>query len=321
MTSFRRPQHGMILLGLMLVLVLGTSFFLLRHANITVTTLNREAKTIAALTTARDALVARAMLDLNHPGSLPCPDIKTSISGNNVPGDGKADVLTGSACPAYAGWLPWRTLDLNDPRDATGESFWYVLSPNFNDGSGGINSSTPGTLFLDGHGDIVALIIAPGGALSSQSRPSHNIADYLDDRDGDPATSNRDGDNRYFTGSPDNNFNDRIVALDRSTLMAALAPRILGEIRQVVRAAGGVLPFADGNGDGIATPSLNKGGFPYSETVYDLRDPSCRAATPPASCAEPWYTTLKNNGWFPFIVYDRTAATLTLDEKKKMNLP
>ncbi len=320
MTTFRQTQRGVILLGLMLVLILATGMFLLQRANSASLALDREAKTTAVLTAAREALLARAMLDTNHPGSLPCPDLITNIPGNNVPGDGKADMLTGSNCPAYAGWLPWRTLDLDDPRDAAGEGLWYVLSPNFSDGSTAINRNTPGTLFLDGQGDIVALIIAPGGALTGQNRPSANIADYLDDRNGDPMTSNRNGDNRYYSGPADSYFNDRVVAVGRSALMAALAPRVLGEIRQAVRAAGGTLTFADSNNDGTADPSVESGSFPYREAIYDQRNPLCRTVSPPENCAAPWYKTLENNGWFPLIVYDRTAATLTIDAKK-ISLP
>ncbi|MDR1996300.1 hypothetical protein [Azonexus sp.] len=328
----RRPQRGVILLGLMLLLILATGIFLLQRANgTTATALDREAKTVAALSAAREALLASAVRDPNHPdnpGSLPCPDIKTNISGNNVPGDGKADLFVGnSVCPAYVGWLPWRTLDLNDPRDAAGESLWYALSPNFRVGMA-INSNTIGTLSLDGHGDIVALIIAPGGALAGQSRPSANVADYLDDLNGNPATSNRDGSEQYFSGSADSHFNDHLVALDRNTLMNALAPRILGEIRQAARAAGGALPFADSDNDGYPDPDKLSGRFPYRYS-----DPPPPAAGDPplpsdtcgggGSC---WHDVLMNNGWFPLITYtvaaDRATATITFDfNGKTMNLP
>lgn len=321
----RQSQRGVIMLGLMLILVLAAGMFLLQRANGNMTTvLDREAKTIAALTTARDALLARAVYNPLHPenpGSLPCPDIKTNISGNNVPGDGKTDLFVGnSVCPAYVGWLPWRTIDLNDPRDAAGERFWYALSPNFRVGMA-INSETVGTLSLDGQGDIVALIIAPGAALPGQSRPSTNVADYLDDLNGDE-------DNTYISGSADSNFNDRLIAINRNTLMNALAPLILGTIRQAVRSTGGTLPFADGDNDGLPDPDNLSGRFPYHYS-----DPSPPAAgdppLPPDVCGGGgpcWHDVLANNGWFPLITYavteDRDAATITLDfNGKVINLP
>lgn len=313
MNTRRRSQQGMILIGLMLVLIFAVGLTVLQRANGTTARANeREAKTMAALLAARDALLARAVLDANHPGSLPCPDIMTNIPGNNVPGDGRADMLAGNACPAYVGWLPWRTLDLDDPRDAAGERLWYVLSPSFRDGNAAINSNTAATLLLDGQADIAALLIAPGGALPGQNRPSANAADYLDDVDGNPASSNRDGDNRYFSGPAGNTFNDRVVALDRSTLLAALTPRILGEIRQAVRSAGGALPYADSNGDGLSDPPADSGAFPYLDATYDLPSPTWTT--------QRWHAALAANAWFPLVGYQRSAAVVVLNGKK-MDLP
>ncbi|MCL2345168.1 MAG: hypothetical protein FWC58_04885, partial [Desulfobulbus sp.] len=190
------------------------------------------------------------------------------------------------------------------------------------------NSNTPGTLSLDGQGDIVALIIAPGAALAGQSRPSNNVADYLDDLNGNPATSNRDGSNAYFSGPASSQFNDRLIAIDRHTLMNALAPLILGTIRQSVRATGGLLPFADGNGDGLPDPGNLSGRFPYR-----YNDPPPPAdGDPPLSLdacgggGPCWYDALLGNGWFPLLTYtvaeDRASATITLDfNGKTMNLP
>ncbi|HEX6734775.1 MAG TPA: hypothetical protein VF096_08170 [Azonexus sp.] len=302
MSRSRQPQRGMILLGLMVVLAIAAGLLLLQRANSAASGLDREAKTSAQLLAAREALLARAVLDANRPGSLPCPDLDD---------DGIAD-LAWPNCTAYVGRLPWRTLDLNDPRGAAGEGLWYVLSPNFRDGNAAINGTTAGTLWLDGQGDIAALVIAPGGALTGQARPSANPADYLDDANGNPATSNRDGDDRYFSGPAGADFNDRVIALDRRTLLATLTPRILGDIRQAVRAAGGALPFADSDGDGLADAPADSGRFPFREAAYDLPSPTWTA--------ERWYAPLVANNWFPLVAYDRAAAVIVLNGKK-MDLP
>lgn len=291
----RREQRGVILIGLMVVLIVATGLTVLQRANRSGTAaIERDAKTMAALLAARDALLARAILDQNRPGSLPCPDT------NN---DGIAD-LAFPNCTAYAGWLPWRTLDLDDPRDAAGERLWYVLSPNFNDGNAPINTATATALTLDGQAGMVALIIAPGGALGGQSRPSNNISDYLDDANGNAATSNRDGDNQFFSGPPGAAFNDRIIALDTATLFAGLSMRLLGEIRQAVNAAGGSLPYADTDNNGLADAPATDGQFPYLEAAYDLPSPTWPALR--------WYEALASNGWFPLITYSRTTATATV---------
>ncbi|MDR2188859.1 MAG: hypothetical protein LBE62_12555 [Azonexus sp.] len=320
MNRLRQPQRGVVLLGLMLILIIGIGFLLLQGRR-GPTRIEREAQTITALTAAREALIARAIGDANRPGSLPCPDLDVDgIADLAYP---KCDTYSGSA---YIGWLPWRTLDINDPRDASSESLWYVLSPNFNDGNTAINSDTPGTLSLDGQGDIVALIIAPGGSLTGQSRPSLKIADYLDNVDGNPAASNHDNDGAYFSGPADSQFNDRLIALDRNTLMNAVAPRILGEIRYAVAAAGLTgkpLPEVDTDGDGKPGPepeadTSNPDGenktqfFPYLDEAYaEIPSPTWipeKKDDPPHK----WHESLANNRWFAQITYDRAKRSVSL---------
>ena len=293
MIGDRHPQQGIILIGLMLVLMIAAGTAFLQQANRSqARQQERDAKTTSTLLTARDALLARAVLDRNRPGSLPCPDTND---------DGIAD-LAYPNCTAYAGRLPWRTLDLDDPRDGSGERLWYILSPAFNDGNTAINTTTATTLTLDGQGGMVALIIAPGGALGGQGRPSNNVIDYLDDATA--ANSNRDGDNNFFSGPSGASFNDRIVALDSTSLFATVSMRLLNEIRQAVSIAGPPLPHADDDNDGLANPPAANGQFPFKETAYDL--PSSTWPT------ERWYVALENNAWFPLIAYDRTNASISV---------
>lgn len=301
MTGYQRAQQGIILIGLMVVLVLAAGATILQQANRSnAMAIEREAKTMAALLAARDALLARSVLDQNRPGSLPCPDTND---------DGIAD-LAYPNCTAYSGRLPWRTLDLADQRDGSGERLWYVLSPAFNDGNTAINSTTAATLTLDGQGGVVAMIIAPGGALYAQARPSNDIAAYLDDVT--VTNSNRDGDNHFFSGPSGSSFNDRIIAIDSAMMFSALSMRLLGEIRQAVAAAGGALPQADSDNDGLANPSATSGQFPYLEASYDLASPTWPA--------DRWYSALANNGWFPLIAYDRSTASISVSGRT-INLP
>ncbi|MCL2525137.1 MAG: hypothetical protein FWF20_04275 [Betaproteobacteria bacterium] len=297
-----QSQRGVILIGLMLVLVIAASLVFLQRANGLPLAREREAKTIAALTAARDALLARAALDDNRPGSLPCPDLLTNIPGNNIPGDGKADLLAGDKCPAYAGWLPWRTLDMDDPRDASGTSLWYVLSPNFRDSDAvAVNSESAAELTLDGQGDIVALIIAPGGAVNGQKRPSNDIADYLDDLN--PTASNRDGDRHFFSGPASASFNDVTIPLTKTAWLAAVSMRVLGEIRHAVP-ANTALPEADKNGDGYPDEGAESGYFPYL-ALDAIESPSWEGHL--------WYESLNNNGWFALVAYDRSQRSISLN--------
>src|SRR5258706_13312780 len=141
-----RAQHGQFIILTVLILAVGTGFLVYSMAEFRSIDYSKNAKTDAALALARDALLGRALSDTNHPGSLPCPDAVTNIA-NNVPGDGVADLLTGSNCPSYIGRLPWKTLELPELRDGDGENLWYALSPAFVDApTNAINTDSIGTI-------------------------------------------------------------------------------------------------------------------------------------------------------------------------------
>ena len=212
-----RKQSGIALIMFLVVLILGGGYAFYRSANIGFGSSQRDAKVYAALARAKEALIARAVTDANRPGSLPCPD---------TIGDGKAAMFTLTQCPSYVGWLPWVTLDLPELTDDTGTRLWYALSPSLRDDDSAqpINSDIPAALRIDGGGEIAAIIIAPRGALSGQTRPSNNAADYLE---GD----NANGDANYVSGPATNSFNDVVAIITRQELMAAVEKRVANEVR------------------------------------------------------------------------------------------
>ncbi len=168
--SNARRQGGFIAVLVLVILVVGSLYLVVSGLTTTAAEaeLQRGDVTALALQQAKEALIARAALDVNRPGSLPCPD------RNN---DGVADLLSGGSpnnCPSYVGRLPWRTLGLPDLRDAAGERLWYALSQGFTDSDDyAINSDTPGTLTVPGmapSGGVVAIVFAPGRTLGTQAR-------------------------------------------------------------------------------------------------------------------------------------------------------
>ena len=190
----------------------------------------RERKTSSALAKAKQALVGRAAIDSTLPGSLPCPDMVTHITGN-VPDDGIADLFAGNNCPSYIGRLPWRTLGLAELHDADGERLWYALSPNFRDYASlvRINDSTTGTLSVSGGTsltNVVAVIFAPGAALGSQSRSggNHNVvSNYLEG-------ANASGGAAFVAHPASANFNDRLITVTVADIMAIVEKRVANEI-------------------------------------------------------------------------------------------
>ena len=212
-----RKQSGIALIALLVLMILAGSYAFYRSANVGFGSSQRDAKVYATLARAKEALIARAVTDANRPGSLPCPD---------TVGDGKAAMFTLTQCPSYVGRLPWVTLDLPELTDDTGTRLWYALSPTLRDDDSAqpINSDTPAALRIDGGGEIAAIIIAPRGALTGQTRPSNNAADYLE---GD----NANGDANYVSGPAGNSFNDVVAIITRQELMAAVEKRIANEVK------------------------------------------------------------------------------------------
>lgn len=169
--SAGRRQRGAALLVLAVILVLGASAFLIKAVNEALDRAsNDRVRNAEVLQHAKAALlgyVAKEVLDLSEsvPGRFPCPESPSDAGG---PNEGRA----GSACdPTYPtnktlGRLPWRTLGIDKLVDSAGEPLWYAVSPNWVLGGAipVINGGTAGQLTVDGLGDAVAVIFAPGRA-------------------------------------------------------------------------------------------------------------------------------------------------------------
>lgn len=190
-------------------------------------------RSITALERAKESLLARAVSDLNRPGSFPCPDFATDSDGlKNHPGDGRADMLIGSFCPSIVGWLPWVTLDQAELRDGSGNLLWYALDPAFrdDDNAPAINDRTQSTLTLDGDGDIVALIIAPGAPLADQNRlKPARISDYLE---GKNSQANAEFQQKNLPG------NDLVLSITRQELLSALGLRVASTLKRCLQQHG-----------------------------------------------------------------------------------
>ena len=220
----------------------------------------RDKKTTAALAQAKQALIGRSAIDQSLPGSLPCPDMKTNIVGNNIPNDGIADLFAGIHCPSYVGRLPWRTLGLADVRDADGERLWYALSPNFRDYASQvlINDTATGTLSVSETAtttNVVAIVFSPGATLGGQVRDSgtnqNNVANYLDG-------ANASGTTAFVAQIAAGNFNDRLLTITVADIMASAERRVANEIKAALNRfflANSVLPGPASAADWTCQPN------------------------------------------------------------------
>lgn len=203
----------------------------------------------------------------NYPGRLPCPEDTAKIGTAS-----EGDALAYCVLPAV-GRLPWKSLGYTQaPVDADGEPLWYAVSPGFNRSSLSvtlqINSDTPAGLTVDGStARAVALIFAPGRALSGQSRSTPTpssppaVADYLELENASPSTP----DIKFATYGPTSStvpiFNDQVAIVTHRDLFSVVEPAVAKRIgTDVVPALNGVYDSADWNAS--ATSPL----YPFAAT-------------------------------------------------------
>lgn len=174
-------QHGVALMIMLVIMVLGAATFLVSSLGKVGNSLKykQTAATSDALMQAKAALIGYALTQSNRPGQLPCPDTHAAGAVNV----GVADTLSGNNCSGgNLGRLPWKTLKLPDLRDATGEPLWYAVADPYHAGaSAALNSDTNGTISLSGNAastGLLAIIFAPGQALPGQNRITANFNSY-----------------------------------------------------------------------------------------------------------------------------------------------
>lgn len=302
MTQHNRPvplvkQKGAAILLLMLIIFLGSTYWLLESGTSVSALSDLEKKTAQALFLAEQALIGRSAMDASRPGSLPCPDT------NN---DGVAELFSGNHCPSYVGRLPWKTLGTQQLRDGYGNTLWYALSPSLRDHPAAqpINPSRTLELNIDSLTNIAAIIFAPGPPLAGQNgRTSNAAADYLD-------ASNADGDFTYSSGPRSESFNDQTLTISREEIFRTVNIRVLREIRGPDNNAPAApsyglrhflsttpnYPLADSNGDGYGDTTAS-GTLPYNDLAMN------------SATLFPPYAWMIPNDWLSAVSYRRLDAT------------
>lgn len=254
----RKRQQGLALLALLAVLLMGASWFLVSRLNAesAMVVASKREHNAEVLNRAKKALIgyvaaqsAKSFED--NPGALPCPEGTSSF--DSATSEGQA----ASSCTLpKIGRLPWRTLGLEQLRDADGEALWYVVSTGWARTSTvspnnytSINSNSVGQLTVDGTANAaVALIIAPGAPVNvtaagctsiSQVRPltGTGAGDYRNYLECENATSPADA--SFVTTGPSGSFNDQVVRITAAEILpaieAAVADRTAREIAPLLK--------------------------------------------------------------------------------------
>ncbi|EDN71007.1 conserved hypothetical protein, membrane or secreted [Beggiatoa sp. PS] len=203
MKRHSHSQTGAALIIFLTIMVLGVSAILLSELNTnTDLMLDDQAQTAQILAQAKEALIGYAVnyydtvssagiSQEGRYGFLPCPDVDNNVAypegvehGNCVGQD-----------QSSLGRLPWRTLGLPPLRDGAGECLWYAISGTYknatidtvrtnmlNEDTNGLfevllsdGTTTPSTIVGQTPQDrAIAVIIAPGKRLSSQTRQTES---------------------------------------------------------------------------------------------------------------------------------------------------
>ena len=138
---------------------------------------------------------------------------------------------------------------MSEITDGSGTALWYAVSNDHRSAAPPpLNSDTAGTLSVDGGGDIVAVIIAPGASLEGQSR---EISPY--DASAFLEGSNASLVDRLFVSAgddPDTPFNDQIAVITRTELMQVIEDLVLNQVAGALNAYFED-PDADDNAAGV----------------------------------------------------------------------
>lgn len=315
-----RQRGAALLVMLFLAVALFSTVLVSALTNVNLAT-QRQLKTLAALAQAKQALIDWSVLQGDvgtgtnpRPGTLPCPD--TANLGTQAASCAQAGGTT-------VGRLPWKTLGLEDLRDADGERLWYALSNDFRRAGGlnnkSINSDTPGTLqlysangttLLTPAGDeLAAVIFSVGAPLSGQDRTAgpNTAANYLDNGNG----RNNAMASGPFIAGPAKNVSGDIVVNDIALGISAKELITAVEKRALKEAQNALALFAAANGNKFPNPA-NYNGANCTGTISNVASPTICSSDPttcfgrlPEDVLYPTYvaTWFRQNGWGRVITY------------------
>jgi len=256
--SRRHRQRGAALILLLAILVMGAGWFVIRRLDAIAGdfTAAKRAYNAAVLMRAKQALIgyvaaqaAKAFED--NPGALPCPEAPGSFNSSSGT-DGRTQ--TPGCTTPVVGRFPWRTIGTDKFVDAAGEPLWYVVSPGWTKPNAAtntvINSNSTGQLTLDGTGDVVALIIAPGRPLQIDASPgctarvqrrttpapTIDFRDYLDCENASSPVNVT-----FVSTGPSASFNDQVLSVTGLEMLpgieAAVATRFERQFAPQIRTA------------------------------------------------------------------------------------
>lgn len=274
-------QRGAAFLILVFMIGIAGTALILSAGATTNVKLAEAQRTSKALATARDALMgfAAGVSDSDRLGDLPCPgtDYTTGIAAT-----------TCSTSASRLGYLPWKTLGLEELRDGSGAPLLYAVSNGFKNSprSGTLNSDTSGDFSIAG-ANAIAVVFAPGAPMGSQNRNAgtFDVTNFLELR-------NADGDSVFENSVESSTFNDRLLWITPAAFFPPLELRAMRVAKERVEHYFGVTG---------RYPLSNRYAYDFSCWTYGGRLPYPTTGNPclPAgsgATASQW--TMAWPGWF-----------------------
>lgn len=305
-----RNQDGIALLVFVILIALAAITYYFSTISSAEIQIDQKQKTAQVLRKTKAALIAYALANSYKAGStgelgkLPCPDY------NGNPSEGSQGGNCGSTYANGVGYFPWKAAGVNALKDGSGTCLLYVVSPAYKTSPvAALNPDSYGQInIVDSAGTVisgnlpedrpVAVIFAPGGALSGQLRSYDsstfcggdygNLSAYLDnDGTTDNASINTNDDflDSFMQATPDsknaiNPVNDRLITISYNDiwkpLLAALNRNnffgVNGSMYKLTEALAMCMAnYGVNNGNHLPMPAaLNLNGGEYRRDVdYD----------------------------------------------------
>ncbi len=154
----------------------------------------------------------------NGPGRLPCPDINNS----GVANCGGANF---SRLPQTVTLSGGNSVAINNAYIGVDEQFWYAITPAYKASSTVLNTRSAGAFTVNGVAGYAAVVIAPGPALSGQTRPHASLVSrYLEG-------SNAVGTAFVDAGVDTDTLNDRVIGITVKEVMSMATIRVAQAIK------------------------------------------------------------------------------------------
>jgi hypothetical protein len=280
-------QNGAVLILMFVAMVMTALTVFVAAINNSSVALKESARTREALQAAKQQLLAYAMgysdyfsVAPNGPGRLPCPD-------TNNDGLMNCGVATLGRLPTQEILPSGSPFPFSDSDAAEGQQFWYAVTASYRSNSATLNTTSASTFTFNGVSNIVAVIMAPGDALSGQVRESvanrNSAANYLEN-------GNQTGPTfvSSFPATP-TAFNDVVVAITRDEVMTLATVRVAQEFKRV-----------------LDSDPLTLSGYPANQAIFLTALPTAAA----------WIAA---NGWNAAALQSYTAISATVAEVKFNN--